>query len=48
MLAPGDFNAVYSKLRYLPAERLTPERITRELEKEIDAKDHHANRKMGF
>jgi AAA+ superfamily predicted ATPase len=48
MLAPGDFNAVYSKLRYLPNERLTPERIAKDLEKEIDAKDHHASRKMGF
>ena len=48
MLAPGDFNAVYSKLRYLPAERLTPERITKELEKELEAKENRPNRKMGF
>jgi hypothetical protein len=48
MLAPGDFNAVYSKLRYLPAERLSPERITKELEKELEAKENRPNRKMGF
>lgn len=48
MLAPGDFGAVNNRLRYLPAESLTPERIERELRKEVEAKDQHAGRSMGF
>ena len=48
MLAPGDFNAVYSRLRYLPTKRLTAERIECELKKEIEAKGGCANRRMGF
>lgn len=48
MLAPGDFNAVNNRLRYLPVETLTPERIERELRKEVSAKDSHGGRCMGF
>ena len=48
MLAPGDFNAVFSRLRYLPQHKLSKKRIASELEKEIEAKGGHANRKMGF
>lgn len=48
MLTPGDFNAVFSRLRYLPQHKLSKKRIASELEKEIEAKGGHANRKMGF
>lgn len=48
MLAPGDFNAVFSRLRYLPTHKLTAERIAVELENEIKAKDGCGNRRMGF
>lgn len=48
MLAPGDFNAVYARLRYLPMQKLTAERIANELENEIKAKGGRGNRKMGF
>ena len=48
MLAPGDFNAVYSRLRYLPTQKRTAERIANELENEIKAKGGIGNRKMGF
>lgn len=48
MLAPGDFNVVYNKFRYLPTSALSAERIAEELAKEVEAKDGHANRKMGF
>jgi SpoVK/Ycf46/Vps4 family AAA+-type ATPase len=47
-LAPGDFNAVFSRLRYLPTHKLTAERIATELENEIKAKGGCSNRKMGF
>ena len=48
MLTPGDFNAVYSRLRYLPTQKRTAERIANELENEIKAKGGIGNRKMGF
>ena len=48
MLAPGDFNAVYSRLRYLPTQKRTAERIANELENEIKAKGGCGIRKMGF
>jgi len=48
MLAPGDFNAVYSRLRYLPTQKRTAERIANELENEIKARGGFNNRKMGF
>lgn len=47
-LAPGDFNAVNGRLRFLPKSALTAERLAAELEKEVEAKDFHGNRKMGF
>ena len=47
-LAPGDFNAVYSKLRYLPEKKLNAKRIVEELEKEVCIKSGQHARKMGF
>ena len=47
-LAPGDFNAVYSRLRYLPSDKLTAKRIVEELEKEVNIKGECYSRKMGF
>lgn len=48
MLTPGDFNAVSGRLRYLPAYSRTPNRIEAELRKELNHKDGHAGRTMGF
>lgn len=48
MLTPGDFNAVSGRLRYLPESSRTAERIEAELRKELQAKDSHAGRTMGF
>ncbi|WP_295056856.1 hypothetical protein [uncultured Fibrobacter sp.] len=47
-LAPGDFNAVYSRLRYLSEKKLNAKRIAEELEKEVCIKGGHSARKMGF
>lgn len=47
-LAPGDFNAVYTQLRYLPTRKLTAECIAGALEREIEAKEGGSNRHMGF
>ena len=47
-LAPGDFNAVYTQLRYLPTRKLTTECIAGALEREIEAKEGGSNRHMGF
>ena len=48
MLTPGDFNAVNGRLRYLPENVRTASRIEAELRKELQAKDAHAGRTMGF
>jgi hypothetical protein len=48
MLAPGDFNAVYTQLRYMPTKKLTADCIAAALEREIAAKDARVNRHMGF
>ena len=48
LLTPGDFNAVNGHLRYLPESARTAERIEAELRKELQAKDSHAGRSMGF
>lgn len=48
MLAPGDFNAVYNRVRYLAPERLTPESLMQALEQEIAAKNPYGCRKMGL
>lgn len=48
-LAPGDFNAVYNNIRYLPEEFLSSESILENLEKEIQSKSPLCQgRKMGF
>lgn len=47
-LAPGDFNAVYTQLRYLPAHKLTAECIASALEREVEAKEGGSTRRMGF
>lgn len=48
-LAPGDFNAVYNNIRYLPEEYLSSESILNNLEKEIQSKSPLCQgRKMGF
>ena len=48
MLTPGDFNAVNGRLRFLPESVRTASRIEAELRKELQAKDSHAGRTMGF
>ena len=48
MLTPGDFNAVNGRLRYLPESSRSAGRIEAELRKELQAKDAHAGRTMGF
>ena len=48
MLTPGDFNAVNGRLRFLPESVRTASRIEAELRKELQAKDAHAGRTMGF
>jgi hypothetical protein len=48
LLTPGDFNAVNGRLRFLPESARTSERIEAELRKELQAKDSHAGRSMGF
>lgn len=48
MITPGDFNAVYGRMRYLPKSSITPERIEAELRKELQSKDARAGRVMGF
>jgi SpoVK/Ycf46/Vps4 family AAA+-type ATPase len=48
MLTPGDFNAVNGRLRYLPESVRSASRIEAELHKELQAKDAHAGRTMGF
>ena len=48
MLAPGDFNAVYNRTRYLASGRLTPELLMQALEQEITAKNPYGCRKMGL
>ncbi len=48
MLAPGDFNAVNGRMQYLPASAKTADRLLSELRLEINAKDAHVGRKMGF
>ena len=48
-LAPGDFGAVYNQLRYMPAQKLTADRIAKALEREIEVKEGIENkRRMGF
>lgn len=48
MLTPGDFNAVFGRMKYFPVNIRTPERIESELRKELRAKDDKAGRSMGF
>jgi SpoVK/Ycf46/Vps4 family AAA+-type ATPase len=48
MLAPGDFHAVYQRLRWLDASEITIGRISEELHEEIAAKNPYGNRKIGF
>lgn len=49
MLAPGDFNAVYTQLRYMPTKKISADCIVAALEKEIAAKEGGDNkRRMGF
>lgn len=48
LLTPGDFNAVNGRLRFLPESAKCAERIEAELRKELQAKDSHAGRSMGF
>ena len=48
MLAPGDFNAAYSTLRFYSEEELTAERILEALKSEIAYKDSREGRVMGL
>ncbi len=48
LLSPGDFKAVYERLRYFSKDELTPERILGELRQEISFKDSRAGRHIGF
>ena len=48
MLAPGDFNAVHGRMRFLPASYLSAERIEAELRKELQRKDSKFGRHIGF
>jgi hypothetical protein len=48
MLTPGDFNAVYSTLRFYDASELTADRIMNALKSEIAYKDSREGRTMGL
>lgn len=48
LLAPGDFHAVYQRLRWLDASELSMDRVYEELREEISAKAPYGNRKIGF
>ncbi len=48
MTTPGDFNAVNGRVRFLPKESLTAERLAAELQREVEAKDVHGGRRIGF
>ena len=48
MLTPGDFNAVYSTLRFYDESELTADRIMNSLKSEIAYKDGRAGRTMGL
>jgi hypothetical protein len=48
MLTPGDFNAVYSTLRFYDASELTADSIMDALKAEIAYKDGREGRTMGL
>ncbi len=48
LLAPGDFNAVYNQVRYLPEGSFTAEELVVALEEQIAAKDAHGGRTLGL
>ncbi len=48
LLAPGDFKAVYERLRYGAPESLTAGRVMIELKREIGFKDSRGGRRIGF
>lgn len=48
LLAPGDFNAVYNQVRYLPEGSLTAEDLVAALGEQIAAKDVHGGRTLGL
>ena len=48
LLAPGDFKAVYERMRFFPKREILSEVVMRELMKEIAFKDGRAGRKLGL
>jgi hypothetical protein len=48
LLAPGDFKAVYERLRYFSQEEVFPEAVLEELRREVGFKDRYAGRQIGF
>lgn len=47
-LAPGDFNTVYSSMRFYEPEELSPEKILEALKHEVACKDTREGRRMGL
>lgn len=48
LLTPGDFNTIYSTLRFYDDSEISPEIIENALKSEIAYKDNRAGRVMGF
>lgn len=48
MLTPGDFHAIYQRLRWLQSSDISMPRIVDELQEELSAKAPYGNRKIGF
>ncbi len=48
MLTPGDFHAIYQRLRWLHSSEISMSRIVEELQEEMAAKAPYGNRKIGF